>query len=186
MTSSKYLIPDPLLDEREVQLLKTKTERYKRLVEPGKIAKVGKKAGQLIPKDVKAMVKAAKAGLTEQELYQKCMEVLSKGFNTLEKYAANVTISEKTAVRKANEATKQNEICTMDDICLARAYDIIPSVNLFRKRNLLAATIEGGTTGFFGFAGIPFNLVLSTFLFYRAVQSVAMFYGYDVKIIQMS
>lgn len=181
MTNSKYFIPDPVLDEREVQLLNIKTERYKRLIEPGRIAKLGKKAGQLIPKEAKALVKAAKAGLTEQELYQKCMEVLSKGFNTMEKYAANVTISDKTVVKKANEATKQNEICNMDEICLARAYDIIPSVNRFRKGNLLAATIEGGATGFFGFAGIPFNLVLSTFLFYRAVQSVAMFYGYDVK-----
>ena len=28
---------------------------------------------------------------------------------------------------------------------------------------------------------MPPNLVLSTFLYYRAVQSVALFYGYDIK-----
>lgn len=43
--------------------------------------------------------------------------------------------------------------------------------------------IEGGGTGAFGFWGLPFNLVLSTFLYFRAVQSIAMFYGYDVKMI---
>ena len=43
------------------------------------------------------------------------------------------------------------------------------------------ALIEGGVTGAFGFTGLPFNLVLSTFIYYRAVQSIAMYYGYDVK-----
>ena len=36
-------------------------------------------------------------------------------------------------------------------------------------------------TGAFGFAGLPFNLVLCIFLFYRAVQSIGLIYGYDVK-----
>ena len=36
-------------------------------------------------------------------------------------------------------------------------------------------------TGAMGFWGLPFNIVLITFLFYRAVQSIAMYYGYDVK-----
>ena len=43
------------------------------------------------------------------------------------------------------------------------------------------ALVEGGATGAVGFAGLPFNLVFSTFLYYRAVQTIAMFYGYDVK-----
>jgi len=43
------------------------------------------------------------------------------------------------------------------------------------------AFIEGGVTGAFGFAGLPFNLVLSTFINYCYVQSIAMYYGYDVK-----
>ena len=43
------------------------------------------------------------------------------------------------------------------------------------------AFMEGAGTGAAGFWGLPFNLVLSTFLYYRAVQSVAMFYGYNIK-----
>ena len=35
--------------------------------------------------------------------------------------------------------------------------------------------------GVAGFAGIPFNNALSTFIYYCTVQSVAMSYGYDEK-----
>lgn len=66
-------------------------------------------------------------------------------------------------------------------MCLARGYDISKAVESYKRQDLLWALAEGGTTGYFGFAGLPFNLVLSIFLYYRAVQSVAMFYGYDVK-----
>ena len=48
-------------------------------------------------------------------------------------------------------------------------------------QNELIAFLEGAATGGFGFAGLPFNLILSSFLCFRAVQLVAMFYGYDVK-----
>ncbi len=54
-------------------------------------------------------------------------------------------------------------------------------VNAYKDQDLLTAFIEGGVTGVAGFWGLPFNLVLSTFLYFRAVQSIAMFYGYDVK-----
>ncbi len=51
----------------------------------------------------------------------------------------------------------------------------------YKTQNLGLALTEGLATGAAGFSGLPFNLVLSTFLFYRAVMSIAMFYGYDVK-----
>lgn len=40
---------------------------------------------------------------------------------------------------------------------------------------------EGGGLGAAGFWGLPANLALSMLIYFRAVQSVAMFYGYDVK-----
>ena len=54
-------------------------------------------------------------------------------------------------------------------------------ITLQKYQNLAFVFVEGSVTGVLGFAGVPFNLVLSTFLFFRAVQSIAMFYGYDVK-----
>jgi hypothetical protein len=41
--------------------------------------------------------------------------------------------------------------------------------------------VEGAGTGFLGFPAIPLNIVLITFICYRAVQNVAMYYGYDVR-----
>ena len=46
---------------------------------------------------------------------------------------------------------------------------------------MISSFVEGGATGLFGFAGIVPNIVTSTFCYYRAVQSIAMSYGYDVK-----
>ena len=43
------------------------------------------------------------------------------------------------------------------------------------------ALVEGGGTGAAGFWGLPANLALSMFIYFCVVQSVAMFYGYDVK-----
>ena len=56
----------------------------------------------------------------------------------------------------------------------------VPSA-FFSVRQSTGQEQEGAGTGAFGFAGLPFNLVLCMFICYRAVQSVAMFYGYDVK-----
>ena len=69
---------------------------------------------------------------------------------------------------KANSSLKE---CIKDD----------KIVNSYKAQDVALASAEGAGTGVFGFAGLPFNIVLSTFLYFRAVQSIAMFYGYDVK-----
>lgn len=109
------------------------------------------------------------------------MEVLGKSFQTLEEFAAKVTISEKEIIRQANQLSTDNEISTLDEICLVRSYELSKIVEKYKYADIIAALVEGAATGAPGFAGIPFNLVLSTLLYYRAVQSIAMFYGYDVK-----
>ena len=43
------------------------------------------------------------------------------------------------------------------------------------------AFAEGGITGLAGLPGIPANIAASMFIYYRAIQFVAMYYGYDVK-----
>ena len=109
------------------------------------------------------------------------MKVVGEGFHILEKQAARMSISETAIVKQVNKSIKENEITSLEEVCLARGYDISKAVESYKRQDLLWALAEGGTTGYFGFAGLPFNLVLSIFLYYRAVQSVAMFYGYDVK-----
>ena len=177
----KYYRPQPLINKKEEESLERLTARYEKITSPGLIAKTGKKIAEIVPQPLKKAGESAKKGITEAELYTQCMKVVAAGFSVLEKQAAKMTISEKQIVKKVNATTKRNDITCIDEVCLARGYEISKFVAKYKTGDLALALIEGGATGAFGFAGLPFNLVLSTFIYYRAVQSIAMFYGYDVK-----
>ena len=181
MEETKHVVPEPLINKKEEESLKKLTERYEKLTKPTVLAKAGKKVGELMPTAVKKAGKVAKETVTEAELFRQCMKVVADGFGIIEKNAAKYTVSEAAIVKKINAITENNEITCIDEICLARGYDVARIVSKYKTKDLALALLEGGTTGAFGFAGLPFNLVFSTFLYYRAVQSVAMFYGYDVK-----
>ena len=176
-----YVVPNPIIDKREELALLTLTDRYEKLIQPGVIAKVGGKVGGLIPEKVKQIGSNVKGSVTEAELFEQCMKVVADGFNILEQQAAKLTISERAIVQTLNKTMKDNKITTLDEVCFARSYDIAKAVNSYKIQDMGLSFVEGGVTGFFGFPGLPFNIVLSIFLYYRAVQSVAMFYGYDVK-----
>jgi hypothetical protein len=177
----RYVIPRPVVNKKENKSLEELTQEYEELIAPGKIAKAGEKVNELIPKPVKNAIKQAKENISEAELYAQCMKIVAKGFNEIEKNAAKMTVSEKKVVGQVDKVTKYNDITRLEEVCLARGYDVSKLVSTYKTKDLMLALIEGGTTGFFGFAGIPFNLVLSLFIYYRAVQSVAMYYGYDIK-----
>ena len=140
-----------------------------------------KKVGDKVPQVVKDTFAAAGGKISEAELFTKSMEVLGKSFQTLEQFAAKVTISENEILNQVNQISPNNQITKLDEICLVRSYELSQIVDRYKYADIIAALLEGAATGAPGFAGIPFNLVLSTFLYYRAVQSVAMFYGYDIK-----
>ncbi len=176
-----YNVPKPVVDKKEEMSLATLTKRYNKLVEPNLLRKAGTKIGKVIPKPIKRISGDVKETITEAELFAQCMKVVAEGFNVLEKQAAKITISETSIVKTINKSLDDNKITTLEEVCLARSYDISKAVNIYKMQDIGLAFLEGGATGYFGFAGLPFNLVLSMFLFYRAVQSVAMFYGYDVK-----
>lgn len=180
-TEKQYVIPKPMINKKESESLIALTEKYKKMTAPTKLSKAGKKVAEIIPEPIKKAGRAAKEGITEAELFAQCMKVVTEGFGVLEKQAAKMTVSEKSIVKKINATTKSNEITNLDEVCLARGYNISKLVSKYKTQDLVLALAEGGATGAFGFAGLPFNLVLSTFLYYRAVQSVSMFYGYDVK-----
>lgn len=177
----KYVVPRPIVNKKEEANLQKVNERYKKLTAPNMLTKVGKKANAMVPKKVKKVVSNAKKTITEAELFTQCMKVVSEGFEILEKEAAKLSVSEKTIIKQVSRTTKQNNITHIDEVCLARSYEISRLVNKYRTQDLVVALIEGGTTGAFGFGGLPFNIVFSTFIYYRAVQSVAMYYGYDIK-----
>ena len=179
--NKNVLLPSPIIDAKEDSSLKKLTERYDKLVQPGAISKIGNKVAPLIPQPVKQVGKVAKNAIAEQELFIQCMKVVADGFGILEKEAARLAVPENVIINRINEASHGGERNSVDTICLARGYDISKIVSGYKTQDKILALLEGGATGAFGFAGLPFNIVLSTFLFYRAVQSIALHYGYDIK-----
>ena len=176
-----YSIPEQVIDVKEEQMLVALTDTYKKLIEPNQVSKALQKVGDKIPESVKLAFGNTKEKITEAEIFIKSLQTLGKAFQKLELYASKVTLSEKQVVSLVNDIVVDNEITSLEEICLARAYDVSKLVSKMKLADISAAAIEGAATGAPGFVGLPFNLVLSTFLFYRAVQSIAMFYGYDVK-----
>lgn len=176
-----YIIPEQILDAKEEKALESLSETYNKMVAPNAINKAMKKMGENFPQVVKDAFSAAGEKISEAELFTKSMELLGKSFQTLEEFAVKVTVSEKEIIKQVNQISPDNLISSLDEICLVRSYELAKIVGKYKYADIIATLAEGATTGYFGFAGIPFNLVLSTFLYYRAVQSIAMFYGYDVK-----
>ena len=181
MSTKTYIIPELIIDAKEEKALTTLTETYNKMVAPSAVNKAMKKVGEKVPQVVKDTFAAAGGKISEAELFSKSMEVLGKSFQVLEQFAAKVTISENEILKQVNQISSNNKITKIDEICLVRSYELSKIVDRYKYADIIAAVLEGAATGAPGFAGIPFNLVLSTFLYYRAVQSVAMFYGYDIK-----
>lgn len=175
------LMPNPIVDDREKGELAVLAERYEKLTEPGLIERAGDAVAGLLPDAVKDAAQGALEGLTEQELYAQAMKVVGEGFSAVERMAAAATVSEHDVLSALNGAYSGDALGSLDEICLLRAYRVAQVANKQNYQHTIAALIEGGATGAVGFSGIPFNLVLSTFLYYRAVQSIALFYGYDAK-----
>lgn len=183
-----YIMPDPMLDEREFDEIETLAKRYEKLTSPGVLAKAGRQIGEAVPAPVKALAnKAGKAatdtfnGLTEQELMANAIKVAAEGFGELEKQAAKASVSREYVISRINEGKQEQKVSSLSEICLLRAYDVAAVSANERLYHMGIALAEGGGTGAAGFWGLPANLALSMLIYFRAVQSVAMFYGYDVK-----
>lgn len=100
------------------------------------------------------------------------MNIIGSGFKAVEEQAVRFSVSEKYILDKINKTFPHYQLETLSEICLVRSYDLAKIVNDYRGRDTFAAMLEGGGTGVFGFWGLPFNIVLSTFFYFRAVQSI--------------
>lgn len=186
--SGAYRTPEPIVDEREYMEIDRLTERYERLTSPGVLAKAGKKVAEATPEKVKeltghvgAAAKETFHGLTEQELIANALTAAADGFDKLEEQAARMTVGRKFALRSINAGPQEEKVSSLDEICLLRSYEVAKAANKTYGQHMGAAAVEGGATGAVGFWGIPTNFALSMLVYFRAVQSVAMMYGYDVK-----
>lgn len=177
----QYTIPTPIVDQRETDSIAILNERFAKLCEPNRFVKLGKNLGKVVPKQVKSFFSDLGESITEKELYNRIMEYLSSGFKDLQEMAAKYTLPRKTIIKSINETVYDNNISNPSEFCLARSYDIARLVSQFKDGGMLEALVEGAATGALGFAGLVPNIILCTFICFRAVQTVATFYGYDVK-----
>lgn len=184
----EYILPVPMIDDRECDEIDFIAKRYDKMTSPGLIAKAGEKAGEFVPVSIKNIAgkvgEAAKdtfEGLTEQELMAAAIKKAADGFGELEKYAAKASVSKEHVIQCINAGKQEQKISDISQICLLRAYDIAAIAAKERPQHMGIALVEGGGTGAAGFWGIPANIALSMLIYFRAVQSVALFYGYDVK-----
>ena len=169
---------EDILDKKEIDSLDRLNNRYEILIKPGHLAKLGERVAEIIPERVKEIIGGVGNSISEQEIYIQAMTQITNGFKIIEEQAAKLSVSNQKIVENLQ---KHGQINSYQDIPKLRSYEISKAVDDFRTMNLIGAFIEGGGTGYFGFAGLPFNLILSTFIYFRAVQSIAMYYGYDVK-----
>lgn len=177
-----YVIPEPAIDVNEVRSSLRLLQRYNNLLTPNKIlTKAGKTIVELIPKDVKDSAEQLFRTVNEADIYKKTLSVISDSFKQIERYASGKTLSEEFIISAVNSVVPQNTVTDLKEFCLARGYNISSLVFDFKRKNLFYAMANGAGTGAFGLAGLPANLALTLFLYYRAVQSVAMIYGYNVK-----
>lgn len=186
--AGSYIIPDPVIDEREFEEVNALTQRYQKLLEPNALAKTGKAISEAAPAPIKDMVrwvgkttKDTVNGLTKVELISGALDVANEGFKKLEEYAALTTVGRDYVLQRMNHGKQTERISSLKELCLLRSYDVASIAQGERLQHIGMAFMEGGGTGAAGFAGLAPNLALSMFLYFRAVQSVAMFYGYDVK-----
>jgi hypothetical protein len=178
-----FIPPDPILDRREEALLGELTERFQKLTSHGYVTKAvsraGKKLRTLTPERFRALAQEALDAAAEWEIVKRVMDHAGRGFAELSAQASRFTLSHDgvlTALRSSGV-----EVSRFEEICAARSYRLEPVVRRRDFGDLAAALAEGVATGAPGLLGVPFNIALSFFLYFRAVQGTALYYGYDIK-----
>jgi hypothetical protein len=176
-----YHVPDPLLDSKECDELDTLTKRYEESQKPGLLEKAGNWVSDALPEQVKETLGDVKDTVTAQQLYKSATNVCAQGFKVVEEQAARYSVGSDYVLDRVNAGAQNEKVSSIDEICLLRSYDVSRIADAEKNGHIGLAFAEGAATGAPGFFGLPFNIVFSTFLYFRAVQSLAMFYGYDVK-----
>ena len=69
-----------------------------------------------------------------------------------------IEVLEKDILKRARAHSKIDSLKSIDELCLARSYELAKIVDNRKLTNLAAACAEGVATGIPGFAGVPFNL----------------------------
>lgn len=178
---------ESVLDSREREELDKLTFRYKKMTEPGALQKALKSANNLIPDAAKDLLSSAASNIQQQKIYLDVVKTVGDIFTKVEENASKFSLNhekvlwELAPIVNADDSPYDFQLSHYSQIAQLRSYDIEQAVRKYKNKDLALAATEGAATGVAGFAGLPANIVASTFIYFRAVQSIALLYGYDVK-----
>ena len=126
--NGNWVLPDPLLTNRELAELEALTEQYEKMVAPSKLKQLTDKAGSKIPENLRATVGDALDGLTseiqQQELYAQVMKQVVDGFKVIEEQAAKYSVTEAQIVEAANTTLENVTIRSIDELFMLRSFDV--------------------------------------------------------------
>ncbi len=180
---SYFVYPNPVIDTKEKELLKSLATDYEKFTSQGFISKVTRTVSNEIvkrtPDFLKLPIKKATNQVSKSEFINQALIYAGKGFVELTKCASSLSISHNNVLQSIKN--HNYSLNNFEQICAVRSYHIEKELSSRNIGKLITALLEGAVTGAPGLLGVPFNIALSFFLFFRAVQSTAMFYGYDIK-----
>ncbi|TFB13567.1 hypothetical protein E3U55_15720 [Filobacillus milosensis] len=171
------------LNQKEKDLLVTLTKKYEEFIQPSPLQthliNTKDKVSEFLPEKVKEITSDSIKSASDWVVIKKVMESSGKGFGVVNENSARYTLSKKHVIKSLSMEDVQ--IDQFEGICKLRSYYIEKNVINRRKMfDLPTAFVGGGVTGFFGLWGVPFNLAYTFFMYYRTVQAVGLYYGYDV------
>lgn len=183
MIEDNFRFPEPTLNQRELDLLEVLTKEYEEFIKPSKLGGIVK-SGQdwvagIVPKKIKRMINDAVSAASELDMIKKALEHAGKGFLVIQGQASKFTLSKDNVVLALKNY--KDDLNKYEQICALRSYNIANLIGKQNYKDLLAAFGEGAICGVPGIYGVPFNIALSFLLYFRAVQSIALYYGYDIK-----
>lgn len=171
------------LDPKEERALKLLDEKYQRFTKKSLIGKsaekVMEKSKEIVPIQWQDYFDGIRDGATDTQIWKKVMELASDGFVALQGIMSKYTIRESDILKRLNKVNP--EINSLDRIFNLKSYEIEKVISSHDWKVYTQNILQAAPTGFVGMAGIPFNLVLATFIQFRTIQLIAMHYGYNVK-----
>lgn len=182
--------PEPIVNSREHKRFSELKNKYEDFRSPSFVghqanrvkngaASAGRKLQKWVPgleaaqKNMKRMLKE----VSDKQIVKQVLSETAKGGGLALRWCAQGTLS-KSAVRRRLKSDGV-EVGEFKHICGCRSYEIAPLAEKDWKSRWGAALQGIGTGALGGARGVGLNLALSTVLFLRATQRVALHYGYD-------
>jgi len=167
-------------DEKEYLRMEYLKVKYLKLINPSyfskKITPIFDQVKKTVPQS--GWIKIGNT-ITQSDFMSRAMSIVGKQFKEIETKTAIISVSKKDVLNVHNRY--HSSIVKFEDICFARSYDVSKMINKKDYEHLIWTTIQSVLSGITGISGVVYSTVFGSFIYFRAAQSIALYYGYDVK-----